>query len=70
MLTVADIAATQDFYQRALGMRKASFGEGRQALHFGRQKINLHRAGHEFEPKARHADTRLRRSLLHRRDSA
>lgn len=22
------------------------------ALHFGRQKINLHLAGHEFEPKA------------------
>jgi catechol 2,3-dioxygenase-like lactoylglutathione lyase family enzyme len=55
VLTVADVAATQDFYERVLGMRKESFGEGRQALHFGRQKINLHRAGHEFEPKARHA---------------
>ena len=27
-------------------------GEGRTALHFGSQKINLHFAGHEFEPKA------------------
>jgi catechol 2,3-dioxygenase-like lactoylglutathione lyase family enzyme len=55
VLTVADIAASQDFYHRVLGMRKVSFGEGREALHFGRQKINLHRAGHEFEPKARRA---------------
>ena len=29
-----------------------TFGEGRKALTFGNQKINLHRAGHEFEPKA------------------
>jgi catechol 2,3-dioxygenase-like lactoylglutathione lyase family enzyme len=28
------------------------FGAGRTALAFGRSKINLHRAGHEFEPKA------------------
>jgi catechol 2,3-dioxygenase-like lactoylglutathione lyase family enzyme len=55
VLTVADIAATRDFYVRILGMKRVSFGEGREALHFGRQKINLHRAGHEFEPKARHA---------------
>ncbi|MET1028248.1 MAG: VOC family protein, partial [Dongiaceae bacterium] len=29
-----------------------SFGDGRKPLAFGRQKINLHLAGHEFEPKA------------------
>jgi catechol 2,3-dioxygenase-like lactoylglutathione lyase family enzyme len=28
------------------------FGDGRLALGFGEQKINLHRAGHEIEPKA------------------
>lgn len=28
------------------------FGNNRKALHFGRQKINLHQAGKEFEPKA------------------
>jgi catechol 2,3-dioxygenase-like lactoylglutathione lyase family enzyme len=28
------------------------FGEGRRALAFGEQKLNLHRAGHEYEPKA------------------
>ncbi|MNT87367.1 Virulence protein [compost metagenome] len=33
-------------------MRLETFGEGRQALRFGNQKINLHVRGHEFEPKA------------------
>jgi len=35
-----------------LGMRQVSFGAGRGALPFGRQKINVHRTGLEFEPKA------------------
>jgi catechol 2,3-dioxygenase-like lactoylglutathione lyase family enzyme len=51
VLTVEDIAATVDFYGRVLGMRRVDF-ENRVALAFGRQKINLHLAGHEFEPKA------------------
>ncbi len=33
-------------------MHAIRFGEGRHALAFGRQKINLHQAGREFEPKA------------------
>ncbi|WP_366465527.1 VOC family protein [Paracoccus methylarcula] len=53
VLTVADPARTAEFYENLLGMELRSFGENRQALHFGQQKINLHRAGHEFEPKAR-----------------
>lgn len=53
VLTVADIEMTIAFYTRVLGMRAETF-EGRHALHFGRQKINLHEAGREFEPKARH----------------
>jgi catechol 2,3-dioxygenase-like lactoylglutathione lyase family enzyme len=53
VLTVADIDATVDFYTRVLGMNAVTFGAGRTALAFGRSKINLHRAGHEFEPKAR-----------------
>lgn len=54
VLTVADIDATCDFYVRVLGMRRVEFGaERRVALAFGRQKINLHKAGAEFEPKAR-----------------
>lgn len=53
VLTVADIAATVDFYRDVLGMQPVTFGAGRHALTFGRQKLNLHQAGHEFEPKAR-----------------
>jgi catechol 2,3-dioxygenase-like lactoylglutathione lyase family enzyme len=53
VLTVADIDATVDFYTRVLGMQAVRFGAGRTALTFGHSKINLHRAGHEFEPKAR-----------------
>jgi catechol 2,3-dioxygenase-like lactoylglutathione lyase family enzyme len=55
VLTVADLAATEAFYQRVMGMTPVSFGEGREALHFGNQKINLHQAGREFEPKAKRA---------------
>lgn len=52
VLTVKDISLTVDFYTTILGMEKLVFGEGRVALSFGSQKINLHRLGHEFEPKA------------------
>ena len=52
VLTVADIARTCDFYARALGMTVVRFAEGRVALHFGSQKINLHQAGRTFDPKA------------------
>ncbi|ARP40469.1 Virulence protein [Vibrio syngnathi] len=53
VLTVSDLQVTVDFYQRVLGMKPIQFGEGRLALSFGAQKINLHLSGHEFEPKAR-----------------
>lgn len=52
VLTVADIDATCDFYERVLGMTRETFAGGRTALKFGRQKFNLHQAGKEFEPKA------------------
>lgn len=56
VLTVADIAASLAFYGRVLGMKQEAFrvadGTERWALKFGRQKINLHLAGHEFEPKS------------------
>lgn len=52
VLTVADVERTIAFYERALGMRAVAFGAGRRALAFGHQKINLHQAGREFEPKA------------------
>ncbi len=53
VLTVADIDATVAFYRSALGMEVVTFGN-RKALRFGEQKINLHQAGKEFEPKAAH----------------
>jgi catechol 2,3-dioxygenase-like lactoylglutathione lyase family enzyme len=53
VLTVRDIDATCTFYSRVLGMVVTTFGGGRKALVFGGQKINLHQAGREFEPKAR-----------------
>jgi catechol 2,3-dioxygenase-like lactoylglutathione lyase family enzyme len=52
VLTVADLDATVAFYTRVLNMEAVTFGAGRTALTFGRNKINLHLAGHEFEPKA------------------
>ena len=53
VLTVASIERTCAFYEKALGMTVESFGNGRVALRFGRQKINLHEVGGEFEPRAR-----------------
>ena len=44
VLTVADIERSCAFYTRVLGMEVVHFGEGRTALKFGRQKINLHAA--------------------------
>ena len=52
VLTVADIDRTIAFYRDTLGMTVEVFGEGRIALKFGSQKINLHGAGRELEPKA------------------
>lgn len=56
VLTVADIAVTLRFYEDVLGMIAEKFhpadGSTRWALRFGVQKINLHQAGAEFDPKA------------------
>ena len=52
VLTVGSISATCDFYSSVLGMDVVTFGEGRKALVFGQQKINLHEYENEFEPKA------------------
>ncbi|WP_342502434.1 VOC family protein [Bacillus sp. FSL R5-0397] len=54
VLTVQHMEETIRFYTNVLGMKEETFGEGRKALRFGLQKINLHEAGHEFEPKANH----------------
>ncbi len=52
VLTVRSIAETCEFYNRVLGMTAETFGDNRKALKFGNQKINLHEAGAEFEPRA------------------
>lgn len=52
VLTVRDVDATCAFYSRVLGMEAVVFGAGRRALSFGRQKINLHRAGAPIAPHA------------------
>ena len=48
VLTVADLQRTLDFYVRVLGMREIDFANGRKALAFGLQKINLHVKGEEI----------------------
>ena len=53
VLTVANIDATIDFYTEVLGMEVVTF-QGRKALAFGIQRLNLHQRGHEFDPKAAH----------------
>ena len=55
VLTVADVARSVDFYTRVLGMEEITFGEGRKALRFGCQKINLHQLGAEVLPNAARA---------------
>ena len=47
VLTVNDIVATCNFYQKVLGMEIVTFGDNRKALSFGSQKINLQQLGRE-----------------------
>jgi catechol 2,3-dioxygenase-like lactoylglutathione lyase family enzyme len=56
VLTVRDLQASLRFYERVLGARVVPpvAGRGPTAVAFGRQKINLHEQGREFEPKATH----------------
>ncbi|WP_232063442.1 VOC family protein [Undibacterium sp. KW1] len=52
VLTVADVERTCEFYVRAIGVKVETFGSGRKALVFGRQKFNLHQLGREIVPHA------------------
>ena len=52
VLTVRDVEKTTSFYVSVMGMKKEVFANGRVALRYGDQKINLHETGKEFEPKA------------------
>ncbi len=53
VLTVRDLEESCLFYEKVLGMRREMFGEGRVALNFGRQKINLHPDPSPYAPKAK-----------------
>lgn len=58
VLTVSSIPASIEFYTTNLGMEHVIFTSPkdpsvvRHSLVFGKQKINLHQFGAEFEPKA------------------
>ena len=52
VLTCADLEGTAAWYERVLGLRRETFGNHRTALHFGKQKINLHQQGREVKPNA------------------
>jgi catechol 2,3-dioxygenase-like lactoylglutathione lyase family enzyme len=52
VLTVRDVEATCQFYQKVLGMERETFCNVRTALKFGRQKINLHPHPSLLEPRA------------------
>ena len=52
VLTVRDMEASIDFYTRVMGFEVVNFGQGRKALAFGRQKINLHPADAPLAPHA------------------
>lgn len=52
VLTVSDIEATVRFFMRVLLMEEVLFANGRKALKFGTQKINLQLLGQELRNKA------------------
>ena len=55
VLTVKDITGTVAFYTAVLGMSSVTFGDGRTALHFGGQKLNLHPTNRVLDPNVKHA---------------
>ncbi|MEN8256723.1 MAG: VOC family protein [Thermodesulfobacteriota bacterium] len=56
VLTVRDIEETCLFYSKILAMKVVVSANNRVSLSFGTHKINLHKKGAEFSPKA-HAPT-------------
>lgn len=49
VLTVKDLQRTVSFYSSVLGFEPRTFRDGRTALHFGDQKINLHEVNSPME---------------------
>ncbi|MDP3173059.1 MAG: VOC family protein [Phenylobacterium sp.] len=54
VLTVRSVEETCKFYERTLGFRRVDTRGRPTALHFGRQKINVHEVARTFDPKAMH----------------
>jgi catechol 2,3-dioxygenase-like lactoylglutathione lyase family enzyme len=53
VITCQDLEQSASWYQRVLGMERDTVGPDHQtALKFGGQKINLHPAESEYEPRA------------------
>jgi len=48
------VEATCAFYARVLQMQPVTFADGRRALRFGNQKLNLHPASAPLAPHAAH----------------
>ncbi len=55
VLTVKNLEKTCEFYSQVLGMEIRRFGGNRIAMHFGKQKINLHEVGTVVDKNVRHA---------------
>jgi catechol 2,3-dioxygenase-like lactoylglutathione lyase family enzyme len=53
VITTRDLDKCLAFYTQVLGMQLETFGEGRIALRFGDQKINVHPPGYEASIRAR-----------------
>ena len=53
VLTVTDIERSVEFYTRVLKMQALSFANGRRAVQFANQKINLQLLGQETRNSAR-----------------
>lgn len=52
VLTVADVERSVDFYTDVLGATAETFDDGRRAVSFGEQKLNLHPADDVYAPHA------------------
>ena len=52
VLTTRDLPGCLRFYCEILGMKRETFAQGRIALQFGNQKINVHEWGREYTPRA------------------
>jgi catechol 2,3-dioxygenase-like lactoylglutathione lyase family enzyme len=65
--TVAQIERSCEFYRQIFGFEPITFADERQGLVFGRQKINRHRWGREFEPQGTASHGRFRPLILYPR---